>query len=186
MAHAYRKFKDLKDISEFARSAVHKLSQVWDNRDTATLESMNSIQTLELHKNQSDPVLLELKQACEEYLASDAAEEHSGIGNAVAYFLRHFEGLTAFCRLENAPLDNNECEETLKRIILARKNAYFFKTEKSAGEFSRLLSLIETAKRSGTNLFEYLTDLQSDYSKVIRNITAYLPWNWKHQDISGA
>ena len=184
LAHAYRKFKELQDISEFAKNAVNKLSLTWDNRDTATLEEMNAAQTLELHQNKSYPVLLELKQACEDYLAGEAAEEHSGLGNAVAYFLRHFDGLTAFCRLENAPLDNNECEETLKRIILARKNAYFFKTEKSAGEFSRLLSLIETAKRSGTNLFEYLTDLQSDYSKVIRNMTAYLPWNWKRQDIA--
>ena len=178
LAHAYRKFNELKDISQFATQATQTLSKAWEYRDQATLNDFDGQETLQLHTEQTYPLLLEFKQACEIYLASDDAEEHSGLGKAIAYFLRHFEGLTAFCRYIGAPLDNNECEETLKRIILARKNAYFFKTEKSAGEFSQLLGLIETGKRCGLNLFDYLTTLQSDYSAVVKNVKAYLPWNF--------
>jgi hypothetical protein len=40
--------------------------------------------------------------------------------------LRHWTGLTAFLRHAGAPLDNNICEQALKRAVLHRKNALFY------------------------------------------------------------
>ena len=82
---------------------------------------------------------------------------------------------------EGAPLDNNECEECLKRVTLSRKNSYFFQTEKSAGEYSRLLSLVETGKRSGVQLLESFTAIHAEYAQMVQHIDAYLPWNFHQQ-----
>jgi len=35
----------------------------------------------------------------------------------------HWEALTLFLRVPKAPLDNNLCEQALKKAILHRKNA---------------------------------------------------------------
>jgi transposase len=37
-------------------------------------------------------------------------------------------GLTAFLREAGAPLDHNLCERALKRVVLHRKNALFYRT----------------------------------------------------------
>jgi hypothetical protein len=51
---------------------------------------------------------------------------NSGLGKAITYLLRHWKGLTAFLRHAGAPLDNNICEQALKRAVLHRKNALFY------------------------------------------------------------
>jgi transposase len=65
-------------------------------------------------------------------LAEKKAEPNSGLGQAITYLLRHWRGLTAFLREANAPLDNNLCERALKRAVLHRKNALFYKTMNGA------------------------------------------------------
>ena len=55
-------------------------------------------------------------------------EPNSSLGKAVTYLLRHWKGLTAFLREAGAPLDNNLCERALKRAVLHRKNALFYRT----------------------------------------------------------
>jgi len=41
-------------------------------------------------------------------------EPNSGLGQAIAYLLKHWEKLTLFLREPGAPLDNNLCERALK------------------------------------------------------------------------
>ena len=64
----------------------------------------------------------------EAQLAEKKTEPNSGLGKAITYLLRHWKGLTAFLRHAGAPLDNNICEQALKRAVLHRKNALFYKT----------------------------------------------------------
>jgi len=55
-------------------------------------------------------------------------EPNSGLGQAIKYLLRHWQPLTLFLRKAGAPLDNNVAERALKRAILHRKNALFYRT----------------------------------------------------------
>jgi hypothetical protein len=59
-------------------------------------------------------------------------EPNSALGGAIRYMLRHWEKLTLFLRQAGAPLDNNICERALKKAILHRKNALFYRTENGA------------------------------------------------------
>ena len=44
------------------------------------------------------------------------------MGKAIGYMQNHWEALTLFLKVPGAPLDNNLCEQVLKRAILHRKS----------------------------------------------------------------
>ena len=97
----------------------------------------------------------------EAQLAEKKTEPNSGLGKAITYLLRHWKGLTAFLRHAGAPLDNNICEQALKRAVLHRKNALFYKTLNGAQVGDLFMSLIHTCQLCGANSFDYLTELQT-------------------------
>ena len=70
----------------------------------------------------------QLHEWLEAQFALKQVEPNSGLGKAITYLLRHWKGLTAFLREAGAPLDNNICERALKRAVLHRKNALFYRT----------------------------------------------------------
>jgi len=55
---------------------------------------------------------------------------------------------------------NNICERALKRAILHRKNALFYKTANGARVGDIYMSLIHTCQFCGANRFDYLTELE--------------------------
>ena len=87
-------------------------------------------------------------------------EPNSALGGAIGYMLRHWEKLTLFLRQAGAPLDNNLCERALKKAILHRKNALFYKTQNGARVGDLFMSLIYTCQLNQANPFDYLTQLQ--------------------------
>jgi transposase len=55
--------------------------------------------------------------------------------------------------------DNNIAERALKRAILHRKNALFYKTLNGARVGDMFMTFIHTAELNGVNLFDYLVAL---------------------------
>lgn len=78
-------------------------------------------------------------------------EPNSALGSAIGYMLRHWEKLTLFLRQPGAPLDNNLCERALKKAILHRKNALFYKTQNGARVGDLFMSLIYTCQLNEVN-----------------------------------
>ena len=64
----------------------------------------------------------DLKTWLDAQLDQKKVEPNSGLGQAISYMLNHWQPLTLFLRVPNAPLDNNICERALKKAILHRKN----------------------------------------------------------------
>ena len=81
--------------------------------------------------------------------------------------------------MAGAPLDNNICERALKKAILHRKNALFFKTRNGAAVGDLFLSLIHTCELNGANPFAYLTELQRHASEVATEPGAWMPWIYR-------
>jgi len=78
-----------------------------------------------------------------------------------------------------APLDNNICEQTLKKAILHRKNSLFYKTEHGAFIGDMFMSLIHTCNLGGVNPFDYLVALQKNSAAVFKNPGNWMPWNYQ-------
>ena len=87
--------------------------------------------------------------------------------------------------MPGAPLDNNVCERALKKAILHRKNAYFFKTQNGARVGDLFMSLIHTCELNGANPFHYLTELQKHAREMAAAPGQWMPWNYLHALASG-
>src|SRR5947209_16029872 len=94
----------------------------------------------------------------ETQLAGHKTEPNSGLGKAISYLLNHWPKLTPFLVEAGLPLDNNIVERALKKGILNRKNALFYKTLNGARVGGLFMSLIHTCELNGANPFHYLTE----------------------------
>jgi hypothetical protein len=54
--------------------------------------------------------MAEIKQWGEPRLHAGSVEENSGLGKAIRYFNKHYDGLSCFCRIKGGKLDNNAIE----------------------------------------------------------------------------
>src|SRR5215471_11918472 len=141
-------------------------------------KGMSAQERLECHQARSGPVMAELREWIEEEFAERRTEPNSSLGQAFRYVLKHWEGLTRFLTVAGVPLDNNPAERALKRAVLLRKNALFYKNEHGAMVGEILLSLIETCRLNGVSAWKYLLGLMSERSAARANPDAYLPWNY--------
>jgi hypothetical protein len=90
----------------------------------------------------------------------------------------HWEKLTLFLRVPGAPLDNNLCERALKKAILHRKNALFYRTLNGAKVGDLYMSLIYTAELHRVGPFDYLVALLRHATAVALDPAAWMPWNY--------
>jgi len=94
------------------------------------------------------------------------------------YFIRHFDGLTAFCQTLGAPVDNNEIERLIKLIVRSRKNSLFFKTAVGADISDVITSVLAICHENDINAFEYLNAVQRNRASVNATPDKWLPWNY--------
>ena len=121
----------------------------------------------------------ELRAWLHRQLDERLVEPNSSLGTAISYMLKHWEQLTLFLRVPGAPLDNNICERALKRAILHRKNALFFKTSRGAHVGDLFMSLIHTCQLCGANPFLYLNEVERHADELSSNPDRWMPWNYQ-------
>jgi transposase len=180
LAHGRRQFvKIAPNFPEECRYVLEALGDVYYNDAMAREQSLSAEDRLRLHQKQSGPVMEQLHAWLEAHFAEKKTEPNSGLGKAITYLLRHWKGLTAFLRHAGAPLDNNICEQALKRAVLHRKNALFYKTLNGAQAGDLFMSLIHTCRLCGANSFEYLTELQKHAGELVARPAEWMPWNYR-------
>ena len=178
--HSRRKFTDvLSNFPEEVNDFIERYAKVWQNDTWTENEKMTLKARLVYHVEHSLPIMQSLKTWCEAQLKSSKTEQNSGLGKAIRYFLKHFDGLSAFCRIEGAKLDNNLAERVIKLIVRGRKNSLFYKTLVGANIGDVITSLIATCELNGVNCFDYLSALQQNRRKIEKEPERWLPWNYQ-------
>ena len=178
LCHARRKFVDLTEIfPEESGLVITSLKQVYEQEAIAKQRQMSEQQRLVYHQAHSAAVMKELHRWLTEQGDTRRVEPNSSLGQAIAYMLKHWEALTLFLRVPGAPLDNNLCEQVLKRAILHRKNSLFFKTQRGADVGDLFMSLIHTCRLNRVNPFAYLTALANHATALGEHPQRWLPWN---------
>jgi transposase len=178
LAHGRRKFVDVYD--DFPAECHHvldRLAQVYKNE--ADTQAQSDADRLIYHQQHSGPIMAELKDWMQQQLDDHLVEPNSSLGDVIGYMLKHWEPLTLFLREPGSPLDNNLCERALKKAILHRKNAYFYKTANGARVGDMFMSLIHTCELNAINPFNYLTELQKHAAAVALCPANWLPWNYQ-------
>jgi transposase len=180
LAHGRRRFVEVAwNFPEQCRYVLETLKKVYKNDKIAKDQNMTAEQRLRFHQSNSGPFMEDLESWLNEQLDQNKAEPNSGLGQAISYMLNHWQSLTLFLRVPNAPLDNNLCERALKKAILHRKNALFYKTEHGAYIGDLFMSLIHTCNLAAINPFDYLVALQKHSSELFKHAEKWLPWNYK-------
>ena len=139
---------------------LESLAVVYRNDAMARERKLSPAARLHFHQAESGPVMEELHVWLVRQFDERLVEPNSALGEAISYLLKHWEKLTLFLRVPGAPLDNNICEQALKKAILHRKNALFYKTCHGAHVGDLFMSLIHTCELCGANPFDYLTELE--------------------------
>ena len=180
LAHGRRQFVEVADrFPEACRYVLDTLAEVYKNDATARKEAMSPVARLTFHQTESGPIMEKLRTWCTRQFDDRLVEPNSALGDAIAYLLDHWEKLTLFLREPGAPLDNNICEQVLKRAILHRKNALFYKTLNGAHVGDLFMSLIHTCQLGEVDPFDYLTELQRRAADLAAHPENWMPWNYR-------
>lgn len=180
LAHGRRQFVEVAaNFPDQCRYVLEMLGRVYGHEAEARAQSLTLEQRLQLHQQRSGPVMEQLHHWLETQLAQKKTEPNSGLGKAITYLLRHWHPLTAFLRVAGAPLDNNLVERALKRAVVHRKNALFYRTLHGAQVGDLFMSLIHTCQLCGANSFDYLTELQRHAQKLATTPAEWMPWNYR-------
>jgi len=178
--HSRRKYVEVMEaFPEQCRFVLETLQEVYGN-DAKTKELMLSPgERLKFHQTHSQKPMEALEKWAREQIEQKKVEPNSDLGQAIKYMLKRWEKLTLFLQEPGAPLDNNACEQILKRAVRHRRNSLFYKTERGALVGDLFMSLIETCRFCDANPLDYLTALQKHARLVNEHPEQWLPWNYQ-------
>jgi transposase len=180
LAHGRRQVVEVADnFPEECRYVLETLRGVYHHDALAREQELSPEERLRFHQEHSGPLMKGLHAWMETQLAEHKTEPNSGLGKAISYLLNHWPKLTLFLRQSGAPIDNNIVERALKKAILNRKNALFYKTLNGAVVGDLFMSLIHTCELNGANPFDYLTELQRHAEEMKKSPSEWMPWNYR-------
>lgn len=178
-AHARRDIDECRGAFPIQVARLESLiGMLYDVEDQS--KELDDAERLARRRSLSRPVLGLL----DEYLASAAMSApqvlpKSNLGQAAAYVRRHREALGRFVDDPSIPIDNNDCEQLMKRVATGRKN-WLFKGSLSAGErAANLLTIVATAVRNDLDVGAYLQDVLERALAGETNWSLLSPHVWK-------
>lgn len=178
-AHGRRQFVDV--LHHFPKEVDFVLKNykiIWENEDKIAEKKLSATERLNYHREHSLPIMNAIRRWGNDLLSGEIVEENSGLGKAIRYFEKHYNGLTAFCTYEGAKLDNNVMEAQLKLVVRGRKNSHFYKTLAGSSVADVIMSMIATAAKAGINVFDYFNAIQRNSKQVKSQPESWLPWNF--------
>jgi transposase len=180
LAHGRRQFVEVaENFPEECRYVLETLRGVYHNDALAREQNLSPEERLRFHQQHSRPLMAKLHEWLEAQFAEHRIEPNSGLGKAISYLLNHWVKLALFLEHPGVPIDNNVVERALKKAILNRKNALFYKTLNGAAVGDLFMSLIHTCELNSVNPFDYLTELLRHAQALKQQPSEWMPWNYR-------
>ena len=178
MAHARRKLFEAHELtgSQIAGQAVALIAKLYEvEREARELEPPAR---LLLRQARSRPIA----DALHAWLAEQRLRlaKADATARAIDYALSNWTALTRYLQDGEVPIDNNAAENALRPLVIGRKNWLFVGSAQAGERAAAIMSLIESAKLSGHDAWEYLKDVLERLPTLKqRDIADLLPHNWK-------
>lgn len=180
-SHCRRKFFDSippKNKKCKAAHAVMLIDKAFKLEKTAREEKYNDDEILKMRQEQVKPIIEEFY----DFIGSLKPSKGSHLNEAVNYAQNQKTELLVFLDHPNVELTNNLAERTVKPFVINRKNFLFSDTEKGADASVAAMSIIETAKRNGLDIYGYLLFLLNTLPELGADLSdeqleSVMPWN---------
>jgi transposase len=166
-AHIRRKFVEAAEVasknkgsSNLANKAVKDIRQIFAWEDSFAKMSVEERYAKRLEKQKP------LMEAFFEWLDSIYVSEKSALGRARNYALGQRDYVLNVYQDGRLELTNNRAERSIKPFVIGRKNFLFANTPRGAAASAILYSLVETAKETGVDPYNYFVYTLTEAAKL--------------------
>ncbi len=159
MAHIRRKFEEAQN-SRPARveEILDLIGALYELERVAKENAVSGEALVELRRREALPILVELREKIDE-LKFLTSPDHK-LGKAVGYAQGQWEAMLRYVDVAESRIDNNWSEQSMRPVVIGRKNFLFLGSEKGGGERAEVFySLVESCRRLDIEPFAYLTDV---------------------------
>jgi transposase len=180
MAHARRKFVDaLKYDKEKASHVLQQMQLLYKLEQDMRDKGVYWEQRTEQRQKEAVPVLDKIRTLMEEHIHT--ALPKSPLGQAIAYTLPRWDGLSAYAQHGQIEIDNNLVENAIRPLAIGRKNYLFAGSHHAAEMTAAMYSFMATCKKNKVNELEWLTDVfERIQSHKQKDLYQLLPNNWEN------
>lgn len=153
-AHGRRKLREIfdRDASPIAEEGLQRIAELY--RIEAAIVGMTPEARRAARQARSKPLVEDFAAWLARARATVSAR--SRMGEKLAYFANHWDGLTVFLDDGRVEMDSNAVENLIRPVTLQRKNSLFAGHDIGAANWACVASLIETCKINGIDPFAYL------------------------------
>jgi transposase len=179
-AHARRKVFDavkLNPEDRMAAQLVARIDDLFAVDAEARHAGLDHSARHALRGERSGPLLEAMKKEMEQ--AQAAVLPASALGKAVSYTLSLWEKLTRFLEHPELELSNNSAENSMRPVVVGRKNWIHVGSEQAGPKVAAILSVVETCRRLRLPVREYLAYVLPGLANVpVQRVTRYTPAAW--------
>lgn len=179
-AHARRKLLEALKLSPEDRMAAQLVARA-DELFAIDAEARNAGIDLTsrhaLRQERSRPLLELIRREME--AARHAVLPSSALGKAVHYALSLWPKLTRFLDYPQLELSNNLAENSMRPVVLGRKNWIHVGSEQAGPKVAAILSVFESCRRLEIPVRQYLTSILPRLASTsIQRVSEYTPAHW--------
>jgi len=179
-AHARRKFYDAVKLNPHDRIAaqmVARIDELFAIDTEARHAGMDHANRHALRQERSRPLLDLLRSEIEAVKASVLPS--SALGKALSYTLSLWRKLVRFLEYQEIELSNNPAENSMRPVVLGRKNWIHVGSEEAGPRVAAILTVVESCRRLGIPLREYLASVLPGLANLsIQRIQSCTPAAW--------
>lgn len=179
-AHARRKFFDAAKLNPDDRVAAHmvaRIDELFAIDAEARKAGMDHAARHALRQERSRLVLDRLRSDIE--AARSSVLPSSALGKAFSYTLSLWRKLVRFLEYPEIELSNNLAENSMRPIVVGRKNWIHVGSEQAGPKIAAILSVVESCRRLGIPLREYFASVLPGIANLsIQRIHSYTPAAW--------
>ena len=188
MAHVRRGFWRAHEVAKEDPRPLEILGlikELYEIEEQARRENLSWQERGRLRAEKSAPIANHLKERIIALRQESGVLPGSAFAKACDYALaqwQYIEPIFADGRLE---LDNNRCENSIRPLALGRKNWLHVGSETAGKKVAAILSIVETCRRLGVNVRDYLEDVLPKVGQwPINRIAELTPMAWAQLESS--
>lgn len=179
-AHARRRFFDAAKLNPDDRVAAQMIARI-DELFAIDAEARNVGMDLAerhaLRQERSRPVLDRLRSEIE--ATKSSVLPSSALGRAFSYTLSLWHKLVRFVEYPEIELSNNLAENSMRPVVVGRKNWIHVGSEEAGPKVAAILSVVESCRRLDIPLREYLASVLPGLANLsIQRIPSCTPAAW--------